>query len=78
MHFQSLNRTVLELKRIFPYSASRGDMCLNRTVLELKQGGSFGSIQHGLRLNRTVLELKLNDDLTGVLDFSALIVPYWN
>ena len=55
---QSLNRTILELKRHLTAFLLTKSKTLNRTILELKQDSGSAGVQPDSALNRTILELK--------------------
>ena len=57
----SINRTILELKRISDEVADFSLHPINRTILELKQNVHLKTLKLLLTINRTILELKLEN-----------------
>ena len=53
-----LNRTIVELKPVWPETVLTRRAGLNRTIVELKPFCKFHLKRHTIRLNRTIVELK--------------------
>ncbi len=63
--FETLNRTILELKPVVTFNIDYVGSAHNRTILELKLSSSLSRQLYLPALNRTILELKL----TGIRVF---------